>query len=197
MSTPELIGQIIGIVALVEGFFIYFSRKRSNILIFKLINDVMNATVQVLLGAFTGAAINIVAVGRESVFYNRGKHKWANSIAWLFVFMAVIIGVSILTWAGPISLVPMIGSVIAVAGFYAYSTKITRTLGIISSALWLVYQIVTLQIGAMIGSGISITAAIIGLVRDGRKKNAAEALPEEQTSSDAQSPEELTAVAEQ
>ncbi len=166
MPPLVLVGQILGILIMIENFFIYFSRSRKNILIFKLISDVANVFSQSFLGAYTGAALNGLGIARETVFYNRDKHKWASSRIWLGVFVVAVIVTSILTWGGPISLLPMCGSVIAVVGFYTMKPMLTRVLGIFAQGAYLIYSIFTFQIGAIIGNSIMVLSAIIGIIRD-------------------------------
>jgi hypothetical protein len=85
----KLVGEIIGYVAVAEGFLIFLSSRRDRILIFKFIADVLWTASHLFLGNYTGAILNGIAVGRESVFYNRDKRKWASTRLWLLFFLAV------------------------------------------------------------------------------------------------------------
>lgn len=56
-----------------------------------------------LLGATTAATINILSFARSVVFYFNDR-KWAQSRAWLWAFLALYVVNTVLTWAGPMSL---------------------------------------------------------------------------------------------
>ena len=52
-----------------------------------------------LLGAMTAATINILSFARSVVFYFNDR-KWAQSRAWLWVFLALYVVNTVLTWRG-------------------------------------------------------------------------------------------------
>ena len=58
-----------------------------------------------LLGAMTAATINILSFARSVVFYFNDR-KWAQSRAWLWAFLALYVVNTVLTWDGPVSLLP-------------------------------------------------------------------------------------------
>lgn len=161
-----IFAQVLGFVLAFVSFFTYIARKRSHILIVKLISDVLNVLQQALLGAITGSVLNIVAVFREIVFYNKGTRKWASGIWWLFLFI-VLMGISpLLTWTGWVCLLPAVGSILAVIGFYINNTTHTRIIGVFAQTLWLIYSIYTVNYGAILCNSLLIVSAIVGLSID-------------------------------
>ena len=82
-----LIGNIIGVVAVIENIFIFATLKRKNILKFKFLSDALWFLNYLFLGALTGAVLNIIAMFRETVFSLRGKKKFASHFFWLPVFL--------------------------------------------------------------------------------------------------------------
>lgn len=166
-GTPiYLIGQILGLVIAVISFFIYYAKTRSRILLSKLTTDVLNVIQQAMIGAYTGSFLNVIAIFREIVFYYRTQKKWASYKIWLFLFIVLMNVSPILTWAGPISLLPALGSSLAVVGFYLKNPTHTRIIALFAHGLWLVYTIATFNVGATLQNVILITSAICGLVRD-------------------------------
>ena len=112
------VGQVLGIITMMIGFFIYYSKKRSSILMIKLVVDVLSIAQQLMIGASTGAMLNGIAAFREIVFYNRFSKKWAASPAWLWIFLILMGSSPILTWSGAISILPAAGSMLIALGFY-------------------------------------------------------------------------------
>ena len=79
----ETISQVIGFVGTIVSFIIFQQNKRSRIIGLQILSTSLFAVHYILLGAFTGAALNLIAVTRSIVFYNNDK-KWAKSPAWLW-----------------------------------------------------------------------------------------------------------------
>ncbi len=178
--TPYWIGQILGFVIAIYGFCIFLIKKRPHILLAKLIADVLNVIQQILIGAYTGAMVNVITVFREGVFYNRGRKKWADHWAWLVIFLVAMTAASLLSWMGPISLLPMVGSMFGTVAFYCKKPMHTRIFGICSHSLWLVYCIGVLNYGSILGNAVLIASAVIGLIRDilTARKNRTQAISE-------------------
>ncbi len=166
VSPAYAVGQILGFLITFVCFFIYYGKSRKQILIAKLTSDLLNVIQQALIGAYTGSLINMIATVREIVFYHRGKRKWASSILWLFLFLGLMGAAPLLTWNGPISLLPAVGSAFAVIAFYVENPTHTRIIGVVSQGFWLAYVIFTVNLGAILQNIILITSAILGLIRD-------------------------------
>lgn len=181
MDTVIFIGQIFGIGLSVLAFLTYVQKSRGKILITKMILDFLSIFQQAMVGAFTGSALNGIAVFRETVFYFRDTKRWAQSKLWLIVFLVAMCVAPLLTWQGLVSLLPSIGSSFAVVGFYCRQRWLMRVLGIVSQALWLIYACIILNVGTILGSSFCILGACIGLIRDARtkKKNKKENIGEE------------------
>lgn len=163
-------GQIFGIGISFIGFFVYFGKKRNSLLGSKIALDFGYFLQQLMIGAYTGAALNAIGVVRDVVFYNRERHKWASHRIWLYVFV-LLMGLSpALTWMGPVSLLPATGSVLAVLGFYSLKPHHTRLFGLFAQSLWLAYSILILNVGIIITSAIQLVAVIAGLIRDYMEK---------------------------
>jgi len=165
-----LLGNIIGYIAIAENLFLFLSIKRERVLIFKLISDVLWALNMAFLSIenkanLTGAILNAIGIFREIVFYNRLSKNWAKSKFWLFFFIGVTLISPIVSWNGPISLLPAFGSIFAVILFYSKSTDYMRYLSFLAQGLWLVYASVIISVPAIISNAIMILSSIIGIIR--------------------------------
>ena len=167
-QTMKLIGEIIGIVAIIEGFFIFLSSKREKILIFKFISDALWVINQLLIGGYTGALLNGIAMGRETVFYNRDKRKWASTPVWLVVFMVVTAISPVMSLAsgkeGWYAILPALGSMAAVVGFYVRRPALTRYISFLANGLWLCYNIIIRNVSATVSGVILLLSAAVGTV---------------------------------
>lgn len=158
--------QILGLFLCVISFFVYYCKKREQILFTKLTMDVLSGIQQAMVGASTGALINAIAVVRELIFYHRGRKKWADHIGWLFVFIVAMSISPFFTWQGFISLLPATGSALAVIAFYCKRPVHTRIFGLFAQILWLIYTALTFNLVAALQNTILITSAALGLLRD-------------------------------
>lgn len=176
-GTLFIISQIIGLVIILENFFIFFQKSRGKILFFKLLSDVMNVFQNIFARTFTGAAINVIAIGRESVFYFRDKKKWASSKFWLYFFALIVFlspfvssGAEFFTYVFFVSFFPAIGSVFMVVGFFMLNPHMTRILAFIAMSLWTVYYILLSNYIQIVSCLINILSIVIGLIMDFKEK---------------------------
>lgn len=166
------IGQILGLVLSAFSFFIYFGKTRRSILAAKLTCDIGFCIQQLMIGAPTGALLDVIAAFREVIFYHRQTKRWASHRFWLYLF-AVLMGLSpIFTWTGPVSLLPAVGSVIAVFSFYSIKPYHIRLLGFLATIPWLLYAIITTNMGLTISGFIQVFSIVLGLYRDYREMKA-------------------------
>ena len=161
MITLSYVAGFLGIVSTVV---IYQQKTRIGLLITKLISDVIWFCQYALIGAWSGAAISVIAIIRELIFINR-KKKWANSPLWLLLFI-LFSGVSgILTWKNLYSIFPCIASALAVIGFWIGRPKLSRFLSYPISSCMLTYAISNTAYMAIINELLSIGSSVVGNIR--------------------------------
>lgn len=185
------IGQIIGYVAIAESFLIYISKTRRKMVMLKLIDDILWLVSYLLTGAYTGAILCAVGVGREIVFYNRDRSRVCASMLWLPFFIAVTLispAASMISGAEDAhALLPAIGSVLAVIQFYESSPVVMRRLGFPAQTLWLLYTIYHHNTAGIVGNVILLLSAVVGEVRmqyDAHRAKKAQAEEEKEEDAD-------------
>lgn len=162
----ELIAKTIGYIALFEGVFIFVSKKRSKIIILKFISDFLWAINHFLLKAYSGAFLFVSGMARETVFFFRGKYKWANSKLWLILFLILSIISPLLKWQGVVTILPAIGTIFAVFGFYSQRTMVTKSLNLVGQLLWLIYAICIMNYQNAFSSLLGILSGLIGIINE-------------------------------
>lgn len=169
MDILKIIGEAVGVIAIIEGFMVYFSKTREQILTFKFIADALWFINLILLGGYTGALLNLIAMGRETVFYHRDKKRWASHPLWLVLFLvitAISPTISLLSGKeGWYALFPAVGSMIAVVAFYLRNPAATRAVGFFSQALWLTYACFILNYSAIASNSVLLISAVAGSIR--------------------------------
>lgn len=147
--------------------FISFQQNNSrNILLFQILANSAFVIHFIFLGAPEGAAMNLISLVRNFVFFQKNqKTKWADNQFWLYFFTAITIAAGIITWKGWLSLLPTLGLVLSGIAFYSKNPRTNRLVYFPSSPLWLVYDIVSRSIAGTITEVFSLISLIIAIVR--------------------------------
>ncbi len=169
--TLQGIAQIIGAVAIAENLLIYISNRRERILLFKFISDALWFLNYLLMGGVTGAVLNAIAMGRETVFALRSRAKWADA-KWIPALFLVLTWISpLIEWISKgaftfLPILPAVGSMIFVIGFYVKNTVLTKASSLLGNALWLSYALLIGNITGMLSHIFMIISAVICLIRE-------------------------------
>jgi hypothetical protein len=181
LTPVQIAGTVFGAIMMVLALINFISTRRSRILIIRAVTDVCSALNNFCFGSFTAGLLNCSGLCREIVFYYRGKKKWADSILWLFLFLAIVVlspFPECFTEGRfmPILLLPAASGVFTVTGLYNKNTVVTKCCIIASQTLYTFYQITRNNPTALITSVMALVSAIIGLINEYvQRKRAAKA----------------------
>ena len=164
----EILAFIIGIIAVCLYFLGYLQRRKRAIMLLNLSSRVLYIVQYMLLGAFSGAALDVagaigtVIAGRQEMSFIK-KHK----VLVICAMNALIVGVGIyvmIATSDPLGVLPIIGVACHVNAFWFGDEKNVRRLSMLGSPFWLAYNILSGAYGSCIGdvlSMVSIGAAMI------------------------------------
>lgn len=158
-----VLSQIIGVIAVISSISIYQVDKRKTMLLLSLVAALLFSIHYWLLGAATGAAMNLLAVGRCYVFYKvkpRSSNRW---IVHLFIGLDVFVGA--LTWQGLISLLPIAGSIGGIISGWQQRPNLIRRYGLIPPPLWFAYSMLTGSVPGMIIGVFRFVSNLVGQYR--------------------------------
>lgn len=154
---------IVGILGIILNLAIYQQNTSKGILIVKLISNFVWAVYYLLPGAYTGFCVACIAIAREITFITVDR-KGKVGIACLSLFAVTSIVCSILTWKSAVSILPALGSIIAVFGFYFAIPKLSRILAIPVAICMGAYDIgAGLPIGVA-NEIITFISAVVGII---------------------------------
>ena len=164
-------GQLVGFIPLVLSFITFSLSRRGHILISKTLSDLTSVVHFFLLGEVVGGAVCIVNTGRGIIFYNKGR-KWVSGIYVPIVFCVVTLLTTLLQWKGWYTLLPAVGSVLAVIGFWCNRPRLVKLFNLPAVTLWLIYSIIIMSISSTIINVVSIITILISMVCElaGRKR---------------------------
>ncbi len=147
----------------------YQQKSHKNILVFQMVSGVLFTVHYLLLGAYTGAVMNLLGAMRSLVYSNRNK-KWASNIIWPICFSIAFAVSGVLTWANVFSVLPMIAMLLSSVVLWIENPKINRSLSIPSSSCWLLYNIKTVSYPGITTEIFVLASIIIGIIRLDIKK---------------------------
>ncbi len=161
----QIIASLVGVLGIGANVLIYQQKTGKNLLIYKLISDILWATHYLILGGISAFAIACIGIVRESIFLNQ-KHKWAQSNLWLLLFVLLSVGSAIITWKSLMNLLPATASVLSIFGFWRAKPKLSRILAYPISLCMITYDIFILsymgianELFTLLSTTVAITAA--------------------------------------
>ena len=166
---PEILSWIFGILAMLFFFLIYQQTKREKLLFCKLCADVSWTAHYLFLGAVGGAIPNFVGIFREIIFMLRSRYKWANSKLLPLLFVAINLGLGIMTFKNPINIMPIMASVFVTLSLWVKNPKITKLITIPVCITFLIYDVFVNSYIGIVNESISIVSILIYFIR-GEKK---------------------------
>lgn len=180
MTPFEIITQAVGIIAMVFNIWSYQQKQQKFIIAFQLFGSALFTAHFFMLGAYMGGLLNAVGIVRALVFLYKDKLK-SDHILWLVGFILVYILSYILTFTvlekpfnasnATVEILPVIGMTATTFAFRAKTPKTTRLLGFVSSPSWLIYNILSLSIGAICCEALSLISITVGLFRLDKQSN--------------------------
>ena len=135
-----MIAMLIGTLGITANCVIYQQKNGKNLLLWKLISDILWFFHYLFLGAYSGSAVAMIAVFREFVFYKENQ-KGRKILFYLLFFISITVFSAIFTWKGVISIFPAIASIISIIGFWKANPELSRVLAFPVSGLMLTYDL--------------------------------------------------------
>ena len=119
-----IIAQIVGVFAVATVLLSYQFRKRKHIILVNSISSVLYVLQYVLLGAFEGAAIDILSAISSVAAHNKDR-KWIAKYMKILVVVLnlAILGAGLSFYKNIFSLFPVVGAILQTSAFWITSEK--------------------------------------------------------------------------
>ena len=172
-----LIANCVGIFGVLACIMIFQQTERKKLLFWKLIADCFWTVQYLILGAFSGAGVTLIAVARSIIFL-RIDPKKGKGVGWLIGFLSVSVIVAALTWKNWWNLCSLTASVLGITSYWIGKPRVSRVLSFPISTAMLIYDLTTMAYMGVINEAMSMVSSIIGIFRHDsparRAKKAAE-----------------------
>lgn len=156
--------NVFGVLGILTTVIIYQQKKNRNMLIWKLITDTIWVIHYLMLQANSVAVVTIVAIARSVILLCQ-NHAWARHKAWLWIFLASSLLLSILAWKDWTSSLVMIGSLACIIAFWIGNPKITRIISIPAAAMFLTNVALNGSLWGTLCESFLLISAIVGVIR--------------------------------
>ena len=158
----DTIAQILGIMAMAISVSAFQFKKNRSLFIVQGISCCLFFVHFFLLGAYTGAFLNILALIRSICL---SVKKLRHPVFEALVMLSFII-ITVLTYEGWPSLLVLAAMLVGTATYWLNKAKLIRIsqLAVISPC-WLIYNVVNFSIGGIITESFNIISTIVSMIR--------------------------------
>lgn len=167
----DVVAQLIGFVALVFAMISYQMKTQKGIVLIQIVSCTFFALHFLMLEAYTGALLNLIAAVRSVVFANKDK-KWGKSNWWIVLFSIISIVAVAFSWEGYMSIMPMAGMVLTSIAWGIEKASLVRLISFPSSPLWIIYNLKSRSTAGVLTEVFVMISIITAMIRlDIPKKN--------------------------
>lgn len=163
-----IIGQVLGIVAVILGFVSYQRKTQFGIIVSQCVTALTFTAHYFLISAPTAVALNFLSAVICIFFALRNK-KQGESKAEVIITSAIIAVAGVLAWENIYSLFLIAGLVTLTVSLSFSNPQNTRRAMFIKSPLCMIYNIAVGSMGGVIYECVVIVSAIIGLAKNKSK----------------------------
>ena len=171
-----ILSQVFTIITYMLLGLTYYAKDRKKILIISFLSLIANAIAYILLNAWTGVAMCIVAIVRNIIFLldekKNGKRETINKkdIVILVILYTITAVSTIFTYEGFLSLLSVFATCCYTFSVWQKKTNIYKLLGIPVGILWILYNSYVMSIFGIILETILLICSITGYLLETRKQ---------------------------
>ena len=163
-----IIGQILGIIAVILGFVSYQRKTQFGIIVLQCVTALVFSAHYFLISAPTAVALNFLSAVICVFFAFRNKKQSKSKIE--VIVNSVLIAVAgVLAWENIYSLFLIAGLVTSTVSLSFSNPQNTRRAMFIKSPLCIIYNAAVASVGGVIFECVVIISSIIGLVKNKSK----------------------------
>ena len=161
--TIFILGQAFGILALICTVVSMQLKKKRQLMVLQTASEAFIVAQYLVKGAITGSFMAMVSFIRDIIFTKYDKKRTPLWV--LLVIYAIMTILTIISWAGPLSLLPYVGSLIYAWSLWYGKTKWIRLGNAVGNTPYLIYTILTGNYALFIMTLFEVASAAIGFIR--------------------------------
>ncbi len=175
ITIQYVISQIFTVISYIFLASTYHAKNRKTVLVLNVLSQIAFSVAYILLGAWSGLAMAIVALTRNIIFLidenKNGKRNNMNRTDIIILIVLYIISIisAIFTYEGIFSLLPVIATMLYTYSVCQKNIKTYKLLGVPIEILWTLYNIYIKSIFGILLEAIMLTTCIIGYIKETKK----------------------------
>lgn len=175
LTPTYVISQVFTIIMYILLGVTFYVKERKSVLILNFIATISIAIAYSLLGAWTGLAMCIVVIIRNTIFLldekKNGKRETINKtdIIILVTLYSISIIFAIFSYDGIFSLLSVLATLLNTYSVWQKDIKIYKLLGIPTGILWILYNIYIMSIFGIISESLLLICSTSGYILEKRK----------------------------
>ena len=160
----NIIIQILGIIGITASVISFQSNKHKNILVCRTLNEFFFGVQYILLGAYTGAAMNFVGCVRNIIF-SRQVEKGKSTVVTRLIFCILFAVSGIFTWNGLKSVFIIFAKIVSTLAYGNRNTGYMRILIFTTSVCWMIYNLCVKSYTGFLCEALSLCSIVSGIIR--------------------------------
>ena len=158
-----ILGQTFGIFALICTVVSMQLKKKRHLMILQTASEAFIVAQYFVKGAITGSLLSIVSFVRDAILT---KYEKRRAPLWFLIVLYIIMTVlTIVSWAGPLSVLPYVGSLIYAWSLWYGKTKWIRLGNAVGNTPYLFYTILTGNYALFVMTLLEVISSIVGFFR--------------------------------
>lgn len=172
MEPLFIVAQVANFLAAGMSLIGYWQKKKLGILVCQALANVLYFAHWFLMGEMSGALCSVFQIAVLIIFSLQEKLGWKRR----YVVLPVVICLGLIgyfTYNGPYSVLPIVGSLIALISFFSKKKSVMRLAGTFAAICWLTYAFFTDSLSAKIVQPIMSFITFLSVFEDYFKNLAA------------------------
>ena len=162
-----IISYMFGIIAIISLIVSFQINDKNSLLKYQIISSFSSFFQYLLIGSLMGAFMNLVAGIRNVVF---ARYDGKIPIFILIVFIILITFLSMISYNGDISLLPMLAVLSYSFALWTLDLKLIRLIDVLASILFLVFDVCVFSVTGFILHFLEMSSALVSIYRFDIKK---------------------------
>ena len=165
----KTLAQIVGFFAVIVFLLSYQQKRRNGIILLNVISRAMYILQYILLGAFSGAILDImgalssaVAANKHTDFIKKHIKTVVISINSLMIITGVTIAIINKSW---LDLFSLTGVLLHTSAFWINDERIIRRVSLLGAPFWFIYNFFSYAYGSALGDLLTIFSILIAMYR--------------------------------
>lgn len=170
MERMSILVQVIGFIGVAFFLLSYQVKSNKKLFAFQTVGSGLFCLQFFLLGAYSGCLSLVVSTVRNVMMTRYNTSKIIQWNGWVLILSAAAVAVSVVTWNGLISLLPVAGTISTTIAFWTNNAKNIRIANLaVNSPCMLIYDVLVKSWGGVLNESITIISIVISIMRFGWK----------------------------